>query len=352
VRRLAAEDFFETLGDRARAARIPEGLTFELSYGCNLRCVHCYNPTHRALPRELTTAEVCAILEQCAELGVASVCFSGGEPLVRPDALRIFEHAKRLGLLVDLISNATRVTPEIADRLALLGFRNLAVSIYGATRATYERVTRRPGSWEQFRSGLECLVSRGLPLTVRMPVMTDNAHEVGDARALVVDLGLKFQYCLDIAPKSDGDPSPLLHRLSPAEKLRIDREQRGQDDGGMDEAACAASDEFISCACGRTRFAITPYGEMNLCVAFPMPRYDLRTGTVRAGWEVLKQTVDRARPNERYECPRCPVRGRCRQGPSDAWLATGDMSVCLPHFKAWATLETDLHERDCLRCAD
>ncbi len=58
--------------------------------------------------------------------------------------------------------------------------------------------------------------------------------------------------------------------------------------------------------------------EMNLCTAFPIPRYDLKTGTVREGWECLKRTVDEAHPNHRYEYPTCDLRSYCRQGRNDA----------------------------------
>jgi radical SAM protein with 4Fe4S-binding SPASM domain len=352
VRSRPADDFFDTLADRARRARTPEGATFELTYGCNLRCVHCYNPTHRVLPHELTTAEVCSILEQCAELGLVTICFSGGELFVRPDVFAIFERAERLGLILELITNATRITPAIAERLRQVAFRQLGVSIYGATKPTYERVTAVPGSYDRFLAGLRCLVWSGLPVAVRMPVLTVNAHEVGKAQALVEGMGLRFQYCLDIAPRSDGDPAPLAHRLSPADKLRMDLAMKGDRLAAADEASCRASDDFLGCACGRSRFAITPYGEMNLCVAFPTPRYDLRKGSVREGWEVLKRTVDEARPGESYECPGCDVRSVCRQGRSDAWLETGDMSACLPHYRALAILEKDLRERGHLRRAD
>jgi radical SAM protein with 4Fe4S-binding SPASM domain len=347
-----ADDFFDTLADRARRARVPEGATFELTYGCNLRCVQCYNPTHRVLPHELTTAEVLSILEQCAELGLVTICFSGGELFVRPDVFDIFQHAERLGLILELITNATRITPAIAGRLRGLAFRQLAVSIYGATRPTYERVTAVPGSYDRFLAGLGCLVSARLPVTVRMAVLTDNVHEVGEARALVEGLGIRFQYCLDIAPRSDGDPAPLAHRLSPADKLRIDLAMKGERFPAADEVSCRGSDDFLGCACGRSRFAITPYGEMNLCVAFPTPRYDLRTGSVREGWEVLKRVVDEARPGASYECPRCDVRAVCRQGRSDAWLETGDMSACLPHYRELAIREKALGEPRRPRSAD
>lgn len=344
MKHLSSDDFFAGLKEKAFKARTPESVFFELTYGCNLRCVHCYNPTHRALPQELTTAEVCAALDQIAELGVLTLNFSGGEPLIRPDVLDIFRHAKKLGFVLHLLSNATRITSTFAASLQEIGFESINLSIYGATKATYERVTQVPGSYEPFIRGLDSLAATSLRVFVRMPVMTGNAEEVLQARTLVEGYGFKFQYCVDIMPKSDGDLAPLQHRLAPEDKVRLDHAMLGFRDVAATEA-CGANGDFITCMCGRSNFAITPYGEMNLCVSFPIPRYDLRKGTVKEGWAVLKRTADEARPNERYECPTCDVRARCRQGRSDAWLETGDMSVCLPHFKEFAVLEQCLYDR-------
>ena len=306
--------------------------------------MHCYNPTHRALPRELSTAEVCAILDQAADLGVVNLTFSGGEPLVRPDVFNIFRHAKETGFIIHLLSNATRITPTVAASLQELGFETVSLSIYGATKAVYERVTQVPGSYEPFIRGLESLADTTLRVIVRMPVMTGNVEEVRQAQTLVEQYGFKFQYCMDITPKNNGDLAPLRYRLAPEDKVRLDHAMLGFRDA-KDTEACGANGDFISCLCGRSSFAITPYGEMNLCIAFPIPRYDLRKGTVKEGWEILKQTVDRARPNDHDECPTCAVQTRCRQGRADAWLETGDMSVCLPHFKEFAVLEQRLYER-------
>ncbi len=343
MKHLPSEDFFAGLTEKAYKARSPESVTFELTYGCNLRCVHCYNPTHRALPHELSTKEVCSILDQVADLGVVNLSFSGGELFVRPDIFDIFRHAKGLGFVLYLLSNATRITPTVAASLQELGFEIINLSIYGATKAVYERVTQVPGSYEPFIRGLDSLAATSLQVVVRMPVMTGNAEEVQQARTLVEGYGFKFHYCLDIMPKNNGDLAPLQYRLAPEDKVRLDHAMLGFRDVKATEA-CGANEGFISCLCGRSNFAITPYGEMNLCIAFPMPRYDLRKGTVKEGWEVLKQTVDRAQPNDHYECPPCDVRSRCRQGRSDAWQETGDMSACLPHFKEFAVLEQRLYE--------
>jgi radical SAM protein with 4Fe4S-binding SPASM domain len=170
-----------------------------------------------------------------------------------------------------------------------------------------------------------------------------NHQEVEACRHLAESLGCKFQYCFDLFPTVLGGLAPLQYRLSPEIKIAIDRHMLSGWGSAPVEGGCPSNGSFIDCACGQSRFAITPYGEMNLCTAFPIPRYDLRTGTVREGWEVLKQTVDQARPSHRDECPSCEVRSYCRQGRSDAWLETGDMSSCLPHFKEWAQLERRTH---------
>ena len=343
MKTIASDDFLDALSLNAAKTRRPEGVTFELTYGCNLRCVHCYNPTHRALPHELTTSETYALLSQIADFGVLNVTFTGGEPSVRPDIGDILRHARQQGLMIHLMTNATRITTSFSDLLHEVGVSQINVSIYGATETVYERMTSAPGSYRQFRQGLRNLATASLPVVVRMPVTTINCKEIQACRQLIESLHMKFQYCPEIMTTITGDRTPLQYRLSPEEKVRIDQEMLPHRWMPSAKEPCSGTRSFIECACGQSRFAITPYGEMNLCTAFPSPRYDLRTGTVKEGWEILKHTVDQARPSHRYECPMCEVRPHCRQGRSDAWLETGDMSSCLPHYKEWAQLEFHTH---------
>jgi radical SAM protein with 4Fe4S-binding SPASM domain len=343
MKQLDAEAYFAEVSSKALQARQAHAVMFELTYGCNLRCVHCYNPTHRALPHELTTTEVCSIIDQIADLGVMTISFSGGEPCVRPDISEILRHTHRQGLMIHLLTNATRITPPFVDLLVETGVSELLLSIYGASVGTYERMTGVPGSFAHFLQGLDCLTGSMIPVTVRMPVTTINVEEVDACQQLIESFGFKFQYCLEIEPRVDRNTGPLHYRLDPRQKVALDARKLGAGMSAWVPETCSPDEAFISCSCGKNRFAITPYGEMNLCVSFPIPKYDLRTGTVLEGWDTLKRTVDEARPNEQDECPTCDVRRFCRQGRADAWLETGDMSRCLPHFKEWAELEHRTH---------
>ena len=342
--------FWGTLVKKAREHRIPLSAMIELTYGCNLACVHCFNPTHRARG-ELATKEIYRILDQLAEAGCLKIGFTGGELLTRRDVFEIFRYAEAKGFTISILTNATLVTPERADQIQALRSCRVEISIYGATAETYDRVTRVPGSFHNFLRGVELLRDRGIPLVVKMPVMTLNAHEVTQARALVESWGIKFVFCTEIHPRVDGSLEPLQYRLPPEEALRVERELVGArkwkaEGGGEKEQDCPTQQGLFTCKCGKSTLAVTPYGEMNLCVIFPIPKYDLKSGDVSSGWKTLVDLVDSASatPSEAYECSTCELRRYCRQGPVNAWLETGDFSPCLPHFKELAGLEKQADE--------
>lgn len=341
--------FWAGLSAKAASERFPLEAMIELTYGCNLRCVHCYNPTHQAKD-ELATAQIKALIDQLIEAGCLDLAFTGGEIFTRRDLFEILVYAKNKGLAITLLTNATRITPERADRIQALHPHCVEISIYGATQATYESVTRIPGSFGHFMTGVQLLRERTVPLLIKMPVMTLNQHEVRQAKALVEGWGIKFIYSTEISPRVDGSLEPLQYRLAPDEVVRVDETLLGSrrwraGDVGKDES-CRAHEGLFTCKCGKSSLAVTPYGRMNLCVSLPTPQYDLQSGTIAEGWRVLVGLVDQANaaPGDAYECPRCPVQSHCRQGPMNAWLETQRLEPCLPYFKELATLEQKADE--------
>jgi radical SAM protein with 4Fe4S-binding SPASM domain len=340
MQKVSSKKFLSGLAAAGRKRRQPHFITFELSYGCNLTCAHCFNPTHKAGPRELALPEIFRVLEESAAFGVFDVCFTGGEPFARRDFFAILAKAKSLGLSVSINSNGTLIDGDIARRLREIGILKIYLSLYGSTKEVYEAVTGIAGSHARFLAGLDALLAEEIPLTLQMPIMKLNRANAAAARAFAQARELEFLTSVDIYARQDGDPSPLRQRLSAEEKLELLRELGSV--ASPDPSACARDGaSFIDCDCGKVQFAITPYGEMNLCTIFPTPKYDLKNGSVREGWEVLKKTVDEARPNANYECPSCDLRSHCRQSRADAWQEKGDMSACLPHYKDLARLEKE-----------
>ena len=71
----------------------PICLTWELTYACNLACVHCLSSSGRRDPRELSTAECKAVIDELQRMQVFYVNVGGGEPTVRRDFWELLDYA-------------------------------------------------------------------------------------------------------------------------------------------------------------------------------------------------------------------------------------------------------------------
>lgn len=127
-------------------------LDVELTTGCDHRCGHCYNvwgaeagEPQGGYPRgQLSTPDTLAMLEKAVgESGAQHLTLTGGEPLLRKDALTVVERACQLVPSVLIITNGSHVPPETARRLGELGVRGVQVTLLSADR---ERHDRRKGA--------------------------------------------------------------------------------------------------------------------------------------------------------------------------------------------------------------
>ena len=148
---------------------------------CNNDCRHCYIglPAGDAVAweKEMTPAEIERIASQGVRMGTIWCLITGGEPLLRPDFEDIYLRLKRLGLLVSVFTNATLITEDHIRLFHRYPPRDIEVTVYGVTRETYERISRRPGSFEAFMSGLDRLIESGIPVRLKAMAMRSNLAE-------------------------------------------------------------------------------------------------------------------------------------------------------------------------------
>src|SRR5207244_9544812 len=125
----------------------PICLTWELTYACNLSCVHCLSSSGRRDPRELTTAECMAVIDELQRMQVFYVNVGGGEPTVRPDFWALVDYATGHDVGVKFSTTGVKITPEIARRLAGRDYVDVQISLDGATPEVNDAVRGR-GSYE------------------------------------------------------------------------------------------------------------------------------------------------------------------------------------------------------------
>ncbi|MBP1739255.1 MAG: putative Radical domain protein, partial [Deltaproteobacteria bacterium] len=135
----------------------------ELTERCNNNCVHCCINLPAddlvAKKRELSTAALKDILKEAASLGCLTVRFTGGEPLLRDDFEELYLYARKSGLKVLLFTNATLITPTLAELLSRIPpLEKIEITVYGMKKISYEAVARTPGSFEAAWRGITLLL--------------------------------------------------------------------------------------------------------------------------------------------------------------------------------------------------
>src|SRR6202142_910985 len=125
----------------------PICLTWELTYACNLACVHCLSSSGRRDPRELSTAECKALIDEFERMQIFYVNIGGGEPTIRSDFWELVDYATDHNVGVKFSTNGSRITPEVAERLAASDYVDVQISLDGATAAVNDAV-RGDGSYD------------------------------------------------------------------------------------------------------------------------------------------------------------------------------------------------------------
>ena len=162
----------------------PICLTWELTYACNLSCVHCLSSSGRRDPDELSTAECKRVIDELERMQVFYVNIGGGEPTVRPDFWELLDYATAHHVGVKFSTNGLRITPEIARRLAGSDYIDVQISLDGATTEVNDAV-RGGGSYAMALRAMQNLADAGFGGFKISVVMTrHNVAQLDDFKAL------------------------------------------------------------------------------------------------------------------------------------------------------------------------
>jgi radical SAM protein with 4Fe4S-binding SPASM domain len=227
-------------------------------------------------------------------------------------------------------------------------------------------VTRVPGSYEKCLAGIERLVARGIPLTLKTMALTWNQREVAAMDAYARGLGLRFKFDsllnarVDCGANRNGElqlpaEQALALELMDAERMR---ELREFCERFVRREGDAAEQEYVyNCGAGHMSFTVDPYGRLQLCQLSRGNAFDLRAGSFARGWNEHLPKL-RARKWQTHSlCRTCNLVSLCGSCAGAAELETGDVEGLVPqfceiaHLKAWAAMgESAGHRRDATCC--
>jgi MoaA/NifB/PqqE/SkfB family radical SAM enzyme len=324
-------------------------LDMELTERCNNNCIHCYinlpAADLNAQQRELSTREIREILHEAVSLGCLTVRFTGGEPLLREDFEDLYISARKLGLRVILLTNATLITPALTKVFARIPpLQPIEVTLYGMKRSSYESVTRVSGSFEAAWQGIHLLLEKKVPFVVNGVLLPPNREEIEEFESWTstipwMDTVTSYSIFFDLRARRDSRQKNIAIkklRLLPKDAVVFFFRRREEYLTEMREFCSKftkpSGKGIFSCGAGMRSGCVDAYGHLQLCMLLRHPDtvYDLKRGSLNDAlinfYPRIRQ-IKTENPDYLTRCACCFLQGLCEHCPARSWMEHGTLDT-------------------------
>src|SRR5450755_1652264 len=200
----------------------PRLIFWELTKGCNLRCIHCRaTATQLSSPSDLSTQAARDIIDQIAEVSKPILVLSGGEPLYRSDIFELARYGTEKGLRVALATNGTLVTKEVARMIVDSGVQRVAISLDGADALTHDSFRGIPGAFDAAIAGFRNLKNLGMSVQINTTIARHNAHQLPAVLELARSIGADALHTFLLVPVGCGVDIAAEQMVPPEEYERM-----------------------------------------------------------------------------------------------------------------------------------
>jgi GTP 3',8-cyclase len=177
--------------------RVVRDLRISVTPRCNFRCSYCdpLGMGHQDPLGTVSVKDVAHVVEAAVGLGMTSVRFTGGEPLLRKELPEMIAHARAAGVEdVAITTNATLLKRRL-NELVGAGLQRVNISLDAVDEAVFKRATGG-GSSKPVWEGIDELLARGLhPVKLNAVVLRGvNDSEITKLAALTETLPLHVRF--------------------------------------------------------------------------------------------------------------------------------------------------------------
>lgn len=259
----------------------PETVVWEITFACNMRCLHCGTSAGKQRPDELSTDEALKLIDELTELGCTNVTLSGGEPLLRKDWKTLATRLKDNGVTSYLITNGYAMSEKYADDILEVGIRRVGVSLDGMEEV-HNHIRQRKDSFEKCLNAIDTMRDKGVEFCIVSQISNMNLGELDAMHQLLIDHGCpgwRIQMCTSTGRMMER--ANLVLSLDKYENLidkLIEMKQRGEmfiDVGeNIGYYGCKGSEvidgnPYFGCYAGMRVAGITSDGGVKGCLSMP-----------------------------------------------------------------------------------
>ena len=185
------------------------------AWHCNQKCLHCYAARQPyGQTEELDTDQWLAVIQKCRAAGIPQLTFTGGEPTLRHDLVKLVDAAQ--WFVTRLNTNGRMLTPALCRELYEASLDSVQVTLYAADEQTHNALVGAPGFADTV-AGIKNAGAAGLNVSVNTPLCSmtrDYAATLEFAHAL----GVRYATCSGLIPAGGAESTASrATRLKPDE---------------------------------------------------------------------------------------------------------------------------------------
>jgi radical SAM protein with 4Fe4S-binding SPASM domain len=304
---------------------VPLVISWNLTRKCNLKCSHCYiNATDKELSNELNTQEAKGLIDQISAVSRPLLILSGGEPLLRPDALELVRYGAAKGFKMGLGSNGSLIDDKTAKKLKEAGIATVSISLDSSIPRQHDDFRGVSGSWERAINAIKALKENNVLVQVNTTVTQQNYGEIDDIMSLAERIGVENFHLFFLVPTGRGakiaDISPAKYEdmiktvFAKSAKHRLNVKpscapqfMRIAKDAGLDMR------QWIrGCIAGLYYCRVYPNGDITPCPYLPVKLGNIREKSFKEIWLNSSMFKDLRDFNSlKGKCGVCDYRALC-----------------------------------------
>ncbi|MBN2498784.1 MAG: radical SAM protein [Deltaproteobacteria bacterium] len=282
---------------------VADRLDVKVGFACNNRCRFCVQGRKRERYPRRSFDQVADFLKRHAR-SYRGVVFTGGEPCLHPDLLRLVAHARELGFESIQIQTNGRMLAyaRLCRDLIAAGVSEFSPALHGHSAACHDYHTRSPGSFEQTVRGIRNLVNLGQKVVSNTVVTRSNFRHLPALAELLAGLGVAQLQFAFVHPVGTAGREALFDSVVPRLELVAPWLHRGLE--RAEQAGLRAMSEAV------------PYCFMVEYERFVGERIMPRTRILDAEGEIADYRAYRLEEGKAKgePCSSCRLQGQC-EGP-------------------------------------
>lgn len=314
---------------KATVAHIPISASFELTPCCNLQCDMCFIHMKQ---NEVKTYGGLRNLDfwlhlagELKKMGTLFILLTGGEPLLYPHFKELYQELKQMGFILTINTNGTCINEKIVQLFQESLPRRVNVTLYGASRETYERLCHHAEGFDQCMHGLTLLTKNGIDTKLNVSIVKENLDDFKKILAIGDRFGIPSEVNSYMFPCSRS----IRHNIG-VKDSRLEAEDGGQIEAlslrhqkgdsfydttpallhELEQAKPCNEPVGLSCRAGSSSVWITWQGIMTPCVMMEYPAIHLDHLSVRKAWTEIGR-MSRLVP-QHEDCRGCTLRKICQ----------------------------------------